>query len=270
MTDLRWNFGERDLLYLVNHFMPEQSDKRRMIRVLQDDEEILQSMIEDPTLAEALLDEPEPVISVSPYLYFAVLLYRAREDLRHRPYTFEKDTRRMMVVFDTKRILELLDKKSTLMYLARMLLSFVKIHSYTVMIRVREGIWRRMRFSDFDVEGLISYSEITDEEYRFPIYKRIADICLFTLGVFTETVSETMLPHSPARQRRKQYREYGPHFYRSASRHRDAERNEESETLAELADSFDLATKPLAFMADHYISALKTKMFTLPEEDAPC
>ncbi len=267
MAEPRWNFGERDLLYLVNHFMPEQSDEKRMIRVLQDDEDILQSMIEDPTLAEALLDEPEPVIQVSPYLYFAVLLYRAKEDLKNRPYTFEKDTRRMMAIFDTKQILNLLERKSTLMYLAGMLASFVRIHSYTVMIRVREGIWRRMRFSDFDVESLISYSEITDEAYCYPIYKRIADICLFTLGVYTETSSEALLPHSPARRRRKEYREYGPHFYRSAAKHRDAEREEVSETLEELADSFDLATKPLAFMADHYISTLKTKLFTLPEEE---
>ncbi len=267
MTDAKWGFCERDLLYLVNHFMPNRNDKERVIRILQDDEDILQSMVEQPELSEALLNDVEPVLRVSPYFYFAVLLYRAREDLKNRPYTFEKDSRRMMVVFDTNRILELLSKKRTLIYLARMLASFTRIRSHTVITRVREGIWRRIRFSDFDVESLITYGEMTDEEYRFPIYKRIADICLFTLGIYACASTQTPTALSPAHRRRTAYAEYGPHFYRTASKHREAERVEMRETLEELAESFDLATKPLAFMADHYIMPLRTKFFSLPEEE---
>ena len=139
-----------------------------MLRILHEDEDILQGMIEDSSLAETLQTEIEPIVGVSPYLYFAVLLGQAHEDLKSRPYTFEKETRRMLVIFDTKRILDLLSEKRMMIYLARMLASFTKIRSHSVMIHGRNGVWRRMRYSDFDVESLISYCAVTDEEYLFP------------------------------------------------------------------------------------------------------
>ena len=69
-------------------------------------------------------------------------------------------------------------------YLAEMLVSFVKINSFTIPIRVRKGVWRKFRFSDFDINSLIKYSQMIEQDQRYHPYKRIADICLFTIGIF--------------------------------------------------------------------------------------
>ncbi len=265
MKDEKWRFEEPDLLFLINFFMPEQADVRRMLRILREDEDILQGMIEDPALAESLQTEIEPIIRVSPYLYFAVLLQQAYEDLNSKPYTYEKDTRRMLVIFDTKSIIDLLSKKRMMIYLARMLASFTKIRSHSVTVHVRNGIWRRIRYSDFDVECLISYCKTTAEEHLFPIYKRIADICLFTLGIYTLTSSDDTPTRYPKGRRNGNYREYGPHYYLSAANHPDATTGDIRDVLVELAESFELAVKPLAFMADHYIGSLRTKLFRLSD-----
>ena len=267
MAEEKWQFEERDLLYLIDFFMPKQADRRRMLRILREDEDILQGMIEDPALAEALQSEITPIIRVSPYLYFAVLLRQAYEDLKRKPYTFEKETHKMLVIFDTKAILDLMQKKRMMIYLARMLASFTKIRTHSVTIRVRNGTWRRIRYSDFDVECLISYCEAMDEQYLFPVYQRIADICLFTMGIYALASADEAETRSPRRRRSGHYREYGPQYYLTAANHPDAMTGEMRETLVELAESFELAIKPLAFMADHYIGSLKTKLFRLSDAD---
>ena len=271
----RWDFDEKDLRFLAGFFMPQRPDTGRVVAMLRDDEEILDGMVGDPALAEHILQNPEPVLDLSPQLLFAVLLIRAREDLRTRPFTFEKSTNRMMVIFDTKLILELLAQKPVLVYLSRMLASFVKIRSFSVTVPVRPGIWRRYSFSDFDVESLIRFGEVADESRRFAIYKRIADLCLFTVGIFPEYLLPTVaaegntrrLVRNREKKRMEEYQECGKYFYREASRLPDPSAGEARTVLAELSEKFDIAVKPLGFLADHYLGALRTKAFTPTSPD---
>ena len=115
--ETRWDFDERDLRFLAGFFMPEHKRTARAVNMLREDEDILDGMVNDPALADYILQNPEPVLDLSPRLLFAVLLIRAREDLRTRPFTFEKDSNRMMVIFDTGLILDLLGRKSVHVYL---------------------------------------------------------------------------------------------------------------------------------------------------------
>lgn len=246
-----WSFSDQDLRYLVDFFMPGARDKERQVRMLRDDGETLAGMLADSSLADHLLNRAERIVRASPALFFAVLLHRVREDLAKRSYTFERDSKRMMIIFDTEQIVELLSEHEMLAYLTAMLASFAKIHTHAINVRVRKGIWRRMRFSDFDVDGLQRYLEMTDEQFRFPIYQRIADVSLFMAGVF-DADPDT-------------YLEVGRKYYRAAASHDEAQRNEMEELFEELADNVEIAAKPLSFMADHYLSSLRSKVFSLPE-----
>ncbi|MFP4231640.1 MAG: hypothetical protein ACLFRR_07325 [Spirochaetaceae bacterium] len=273
---VRWDFGDKDLRFLAGFFMPQRPDRNRVVAMLRDDEDILDGMVSDPALAEHILQNPEPVLDVSPQLLFAVLLIRAREDLRIRPFTFEKATNKMMVIFDTTRILELLERKSVLVYLSQMLASFVKIRSFSVIVPVRRGIYRRYSFSDFDVESLIRFSEVAEGAERFSIYKRIADVCLFTVAIFPEYLLPTVagegerrrLVRNREKKRMEDYHECGKYFYKEAARLPVPSAEEAREVLAELSRKFDVAVKPLGFLADHYLGPLRTKAFTpiSPEE----
>jgi hypothetical protein len=275
-VQVRWDFEEKDLRFLAEFFMPRRADRQRVIRMLQEDEEILDGMVADPALAEHVLQNPEPVLNLSPQLLFAVLLIRAREDLRTRPFTFEKSSNRMMVIFDTKLILDLLAEKPVLVYLSQMLASFVRIRSFSVTVPVRRGIWRRYSFSDFDVESLLRYGEVAEPTDRFAIYKRIADLCLFTVGVFPEYLLPTVAGQGHTRRvvrnrekhRIEDYQEWGKYFYREAARQPVLPAAEARDVLSELSRKFEIAVKPLGFLADHYLGPLRTKTFSPNEGTA--
>lgn len=247
--------------------MPGGSDLVRMVRNLYDDEDLLDSMLDDERVARVLIDEWESAVQVSPRLFFAVLLNRVRRDLEHHTYTFERRNNQVMVIFDTNNILDLLANRSIREYLAEMLASFARVNSYSVAVRKRKGIWHRYRFSDFDVDSLIRLSEQVSDERRFPVYKRIADVCLFSLAVFSEFVDSdrrAMLKSYPelgllAAKNVDDFKEYGEYFYREAARMSHLEAVQE--VLSELSEEFSLVAKPLTFMADHYLGGLKTKVF---------
>ncbi len=266
----RWEFNDKDLRFLAGFFMPQQADVDRVVAMLREDEDILDGMLADAALAVHLLENPEPVLDLTPRLLFAVLLIRAREDLRTRPFTFEKGTNRMMVIFDTKLIVQLLAQKPVLVYLSRMLASFSKVRSVSVTVPVRPGIWRRYSFSDFDVESLIRFGEVADEARRFAIYKRIADLCLFTVSIFPEYLLPTVagegstrrLVRNREKKRIEDYNECGKYFYKEAARLPDPAAEEARAVLAELSEKFEIAVKPLGFLADHYLGALRTRTFT--------
>jgi hypothetical protein len=270
MDATRWDLNDTDLRFLVRFFMPETTDVERSVRTLRQDQDTLEGMICDSRLADYMSRDAVKIIKTSPKLFFASMIHRVKRDLQTRSYTFERESHKMMIIFDTQRIIDLLEDRDIHAYLADMLSSFVKIHSHTVTVRLRKGIWRTLHFSDFDVEGLIRYLDVTDEEFRFPIYKRIADLCLFYAGLFLEQ-PEASSERAPVRKTRatarrpaREYYECGRHYYRAAARHYGAQLAEMEEVLGELSQHFELAVKPLGFLADHYLEPFATKVFEPP------
>jgi hypothetical protein len=242
--------------------MPEYHDKKKMVRILREDDEFLDAMLADERVIRRLLGDEDLLTAISARLYFSVLLLKVKRELGNRAYTVEKDTHHLTPVFDSGEVVELLSKKSILRYLAVLLASFVRTESYTIPVRVRRGVWYKIRFSDFDVDRLIRYSELLAEENRFRSYKRIADVCLFMRGVFPENLKrgggDASLPQShfgKARLRgRMEYEDLGRRFYRLASDQREADVAGLKEVLSDLATKFKLAAKPLTFMARHYFA----------------
>jgi len=250
--------------------MPDSTDHERMVRVLQEDDEILEGMLADERVLRRLLDDPSlPLFRVSPALFFSVLLARVKLDLEKQPWTLERTSRLSMILFDSPQVVELLKNKEVRDYLAALLVSFVRVNSFSTTVRVRNGVWRRVRFSDFDIDSLLRYGSALDESQRFPAYKRIADICLFTLGIFSPRHDSADAPlaflneglRMALRRSREDYIAQGGTFYRLASRHREAASLRLSEVLGLLSEKIALAAKPLTVMSAKYLAPFKDQVF---------
>jgi len=266
-------WSRSDLLFLIETLMPNRTDKEHLIQIIQDDEEFIQAMLKDDRVFQRLMAEEEILLKVSPHLYFTVLLLRAQRDLKTESYTLERRQHQKVAIFDTHRVVELLKQKPVLEYLADMLSSFTRIQSFTFAVRARKGIWHKYRVSDFDINSLIRHCEMTDENLRFPSYKRIADVCLFLVGMFPDHIearsryplSGEVRPHvkSEICNTLEDFEAYGRAFYRLAAEHDMAKAQKMDEVLDTLSENFILAEKPLRLLGDHYLRWRKHTVFGL-------
>jgi hypothetical protein len=247
---------DADLLFLTETLEPG-GERGRMLRVLREDEEILRAMLADERLVQRIMKDPQTPVRMSPRLLFSVLLNRVRKDLAERSYTFETGH---SIVFDAPRVATLLEDVRIADYLTELLVSFVRVQGTTVTVRGRRGSWRRFRFNDLDLMGLIRYTATMDEAQRFPWYKRIGDLCLFLTGVFPEHLAASARKESQALAREATITN-GRNFYRAAAGHPDATRLGAAEVLQRLSEAFDLAAKPLAHMTATYLGPLRDGLF---------
>lgn len=266
-----WRLRRRDLLFMVDTLVPETRDKAHVVDAIHDDERFLEAMLEDDRLFDRLMAGEEILLSVSPWLLFDVLLRRARRDLKAETYTTERRRLQKLVLFDTDKVIDLLEQKPVRDYLVMMLDSFTRIDSVTVSIRVRNNVWRRYRTSELDVEGLIRYSQAVDEPARFDPYRRIGDACLFLSGLFPSAI-ETGYRYPLSRKIRpparactcaslEDYEAHGRAFYRLASEHQMAASQGLETVLEALSEGFILAEKALSFVADRYLGLIKHQLF---------
>lgn len=268
MYELSWVLTDEDLRHIIQALMPGYGNQEKMVRILREDPDFLEKMIADERLFKHLLYDSETIIKVSPQFLFTVLLTRVRQDLERKTYTIEQSSGHQMMVFDTDRVRELLSSKQLLLYLATLLASFVKINSFSVLTQVRKGVWRKLRFSDFDIDSLIKYSGMLEEQQRFQPYRRIADICLFVLGVFPEHLTprevKTEYGHYRLRPRtkrsREDYEKQGRYFYRAAANLAGSV-SALTGVLLSLSDNFTLAVKPLSYMSSRYLGYHKDRLF---------
>jgi hypothetical protein len=273
MNQVLQKWSHRDLRFVVETLVPERNDLEHVVAVLQDDESLLEAMLQDDRLFDHLMADEAILLSVSPAFFFQVLLLRARRDLEQALYTVERRHLQRVVLFDTNRVVDLLAQPAVCDYLADMLASFTRITSTVVPIQVRPGMWRRVRINDLDVDSLLRYAQILEEEYRFAVYKRIADACLFLTGIFPEYIeSQQRYPHSGKPRLRlkgsllhslEDHEAYGRSFYRLAAKHKAARQQALAEVLEILGQQFILAEKPLAFLAANYLSLHKHRLFEL-------
>ncbi len=268
MPDLQSLLTNDDLLAMIRTLAPESTDPLRMVRALREDEEILQGMLANEKLFASIAGSPESFVHVSPRLFFLVLLVRVKRDLASRPFTLETDERHRTAVFDSHEVVALMEQKPLLAYLADMLASFVRIESFTMPVRVKPGVWRKLRFSDYDIDSLLEFSSLVDEEKRFPAYKRIADVCMFTTGVFPGSLPR---PEEALKIRtgggaleRRSSRDLvtlGKSYYRAAARHQTARELELSQVLEKLSEVFTLAVKPLTHLSTHVLGPMRERVF---------
>lgn len=266
-----WELKRRDVWFMVDTLMPLRRDKDHVVDAIRDDDRFLEAMLEDERLFERLMSGEEILVQVSPWLLFHVLLRRARRDLQMETYTTERRRLQKVVLFDIGEVIDLLEEEPLRDYLVRMMVSFTRIKSLTVRIRVRKNLWRRYRTNELDVEGLIRYSQAVDEPFRFEPYRRIGDVCLFLSGMFPGAIetryryplSGQVRPRARARTvaNLEDYEAHGRAFYRLASEHEMAQVQGLETVLEELSERFILAEKALSFVANRYLGLMKHRLF---------
>lgn len=251
-----------DLVFLIETVSPEVRDHYRLKEVIQEDEDFRKSYVGSDKVFRRVMAEEEVFLRISPRLFFEILLRKASVDLDRTSFTVEKTRTMKIPIFDTREVVGLLKRESLLRYLADMLASFTKVESYTMSFRVRKGVWRKIRFNDLDVESLVGMSQVVDAPYRLGFYKRIADVCLFVLGIFPEYAErEFRYPSGPLRPKiagrarisPADYEREGRRFYRLAAEHDYAREQDLSGVFMALHDHFEKAKKPLTFIARHYL-----------------
>ena len=263
------NFSERDLDFVVEHVAPNSADPDSLKGLLVEDQQFRAAMLGDQTLLERVQSDDEVFLCISPALYFEILLRHSYKELETAAYTEEREGRMSIPVFDTPAVLEFMEGPGVVEYLASMMASFTRVHSYTVPVRVRRGIRRRIRYSDMDVDSLVKFAADADPEQRFGFYKRIADVCLFLSGVFPDSAqSRGGGAHPPPqtsrwRMRRtiEDYEREGRIFYGLAQEHPAARALELSQVFATLKQNFTAARKPLTFVATRFLHARKRQLF---------
>ena len=267
MDERRPFFHDRDILFMVETLLPERSDKEHLVEIIRDDEGFVEAMLGDKRLFDRVMGQESVLLRITPKLFFNVLLSQARKDLEVATYTLETSSRRNLPVFDSHKVVELLNDPKVPRYLAEMLASFTRIQSYTWRVRVQNRVWYKRRFSDLDIESLIGLSGSLDEDQRFPLYKRMADLCLFMTGVYPEKARAESLGTTRGLRRRgrewnpEEYEREGRRFYKLAAQHKTAEVMGQVDVLHTLSKDFTLAEKPLRFVADHYLVTRKYTVF---------
>jgi len=269
---LATEFSEGDILFLVETVDPALLSK---INTIRDDPYIIEAMMEHEARRLfqrlMLMSEETIIATITPRFLFEVLLRTARRDLESQAYTVERTATQRIPVFDTPEVVRFLSNKATVKYLADMLTSFTRIESFTFSVRVRKGVWRKVRFNDMDIGSLVRFCQSVNEEHRFGLYKRIADLCLFILGMFPEYVTMDYrypsrggaTPKLFGRLRRsaEDYQEEGRQFYKLAAEDRKARTLDLADIMWQLYEKFDLAKKPLNYISEHFIQFRKTKLF---------
>jgi len=255
--------SDSDLDFVVREAGIQIADRERFKQLIREDISFRKALISDDKLFQRVISDKEVFLLISPALYFEILLRHAQKVISRTPYTVEKIGRSQVHVFDTEQVVELLAREEILEYLADLLASFTRTESYSIPVRVKRGVWRRIRFSDMDIDVLSRMCSVVGEEQKFSFYKRIADICLFILGVYPEfTYFDYMYPFSQetitglssaGRKGIQEYEQIGKKFYQLAGEHYLAKRFELTEVFQKLCENFNVAWKPLNFLAQHYL-----------------
>ncbi|MGD2097100.1 MAG: hypothetical protein PVG35_05925 [Desulfobacterales bacterium] len=263
--------SDRDLDFLIEAAVSEVADKANLKQVLREDEDFRNSFVSDEKVFNRLMADDEIFLKISPALFFEILLRKAMSTLSKASYTLERTRNMSIPVFDARDLAELLNDPSIIAYLANMLSTFTRIESYTISFRVRKGFWRKIRFNDMDIASLIQFSEAIEDEYRLALYKRIADVCLFILGIFPDYAERSYrYPLSgeirpPIGDRAKisphEYEQKGQQFYKLAAEHQAAVELDLSEIFWALHENFQKVKKPLNFIADYYLTTRRNSLF---------
>jgi len=265
-------FSDSDILFLIETVDPALLSR---IDTIKDDPDIIEAMMEHEArrlFQRIMLMSQETIMTaITPRFLFEVLLRTACMEMENQAYTVERTATQRIPVFDTLEVVRFLSNKVVLRYLADMLTSFTRIESFTLPLRVRKGVWRKIRFNDMDIDSLVRFCQAVDEERRFGFYKRIADLCLFILGMFPEYATMDYRYPSTAKARPRlfswlrrsaeDYEDEGRRFYKLAGQHRDAAILDLADVLQQLHEKFNLAKKPLNYISEHFLQFRRERLF---------
>lgn len=251
---LQWTLPERDLNFLVGMAAPEAADKEALKRYVKEDPTFRESMVVDRKVFAGVSGKTPLNLGISPELYFEVLLRAAMLEMEKKTHTVERSSSQRIPIFDIRETLEFLRRENVISYLVHLLSSFVAVEKGTL--------------RDIDIDALFSLGKAASGQTRFLVYKRIADVCLFVLGITPEYLtydycylfSKQLIPLTAEPKRSmSEYEGFGQAFYDLASKEKSAEIAELDRILQMFSDNFNLAKKPLNYLSEHYFNLAQRK-----------
>jgi len=259
------HLSDHDLRFVAETVGGEQGGAAHPLDHLRAREELLDVMLDDDRLVQRLLGDEQVLLQVSPRLVFSVLLRRVSRDLTQRPYTLERTPAETVAVFDAPQVHRFIAEPAIGRYLVDMLSSFVRTETVTVWVRHGER-YRRRRFSTLSLEDMIELAGLVGEEEARTIFRQIADIALFTSGIFPDFLRPRGEAAGVKRVRAiprtvATYEEHGRRFYRLAA---GPEGGPQGRVLASLAEEFPMARKSLEILSDRYLRWTRLSWFHPP------
>lgn len=255
-----------DLRFVAETVGEERYGAAQALDLLRARNDLLDVMLEDDRLVRRLLGDEQVLLRVSPSLVFSVLLRRVIRDLHERPYTLERTPAETVAVFDAPRVRRFIAEPAIWSYLVNMLASFIRTETVTVFVKEGEH-YRRRRFNTLNMEDMIALAGLVGEDEAPPIFKRVADIALFTSGIFPDYLRSPRRGGAAAPRWRavprtvETYEEQGRRFYRLASR---LGGRPEGRILSALADEFPMARKSLELLSERYLRWTRLSWFHMP------
>ena len=272
LNAVHMDFSESDLDFLISVVVPGSLDPDLIKRAIRNDPGYRKSIVSDIRVFNHVNLDDLAFLKISPYLYFEILIRRMHKDIGAIPYTVEQLGRDNIPVFDSRKVVKLLDVPMIPEYLAHLLASFTKIESSVQLVRVRKGVYKRTHLNNMDMDGLITLASSANEMEKFGYYKRIGDVCLFITGLFRDYIARyapTDRKGKPVWLRRMhrsldEYVSEGRRFYGLAGEHPASDIEGLREVFATLKDNFTSACKPLAFLGANYFHLKTGKLFAVP------
>lgn len=260
---------EADLYFIVKTVVDKRQDYDHIVNLLKDKPDLVEIMLEDEKLFWRVQEEEDIFLKISPFLLFTILLMQTKRDLERTSYTMEIISRKECIpVFDTRDTAALLQNKDVRAYLARILASFTKVDSTTVVYRAR-GLTYQRQFSELNFDDVLELAGLVDLPYRYDFYKRLADISLFLTGIFPEyligsTDDDAQIVSRFIGQRKRSihdYEEEGRRYYDLAATYDEAKEQGLDKVLSLLAKKFTTARKPLNYLAENFIYKQRSRWF---------
>jgi hypothetical protein len=156
------------------------------IPALLESEEVFAALFED--------NGEDPLLLVSPFAAFAVVVTHASETLDEVEYVRERVGRRSAVpVFEVEPLRRLVEDPLRRLFLADLLASYTHVASGALWMKGRRG-WSHRRFSELDPAQVAELALLAPARERVGVYRRLGDLALFLTGVFPDYVVSHPLP----------------------------------------------------------------------------
>lgn len=261
---------EDDLYFIVTTVVDKRQDYDYICNLLKDKPDFIDIMLENEKLFHRVQGDENILLKISPFLLFSILLRQAKREMEKQSYTMEYvSSHERIPVFDAREATDLLNNRDVREYLARMLASFTRVESATLVFKSKGGITYQRNFCDLDFDDVMELAGLVELPFRFPFYKRLADLSLFVSGIFPEYVCRSQeeknkIPaHLQGRRARTlhDYEEEGRRYYDLAATYEEAREQGIADVLSLLAEKFTLARKPLNYLVENYIDKYRSKWF---------
>lgn len=266
------DLSEADLAFIVRTIVDKRQDHDHICDLLKDKPDLVEIMLEDEKLFWPVHEEEDIFLKISPFLLFTILIQQTKREMKKKSYTMEIiGHREQTSLFDAKDAVMLIQNKNVRAYLARMLASFTRVDSTTVVYRAR-GLTYQRHFSELDFDDVLELAGLVELPYRYDFYKRLADISLFITGIFPEyqqgsTEANAQLPEryiGRSERTLHDYEQEGRRYYNLASTYDEAREQGLEHVLSQLAENFTIIRKPLNYLAANLMSKQDKDWFISP------